>query len=146
MKNPHLLLLVPILWIFSTPSHAATGSATTGDVTVDTRSDNADLSALTLSSGTLDPTFASGTITYTASVTNVTTSVTVTPTRAEANATIAMRINSGSFAPITSGTPSGSLALNIGANTIDVEVTGPDADALADALKTLVAGMFGEDM
>jgi phosphocarrier protein len=30
--------------------------------------------------------------------------------------------------------------------SIDVEVTGPDADALADALKTLVAGMFGEDM
>ena len=30
--------------------------------------------------------------------------------------------------------------------SIDVEVTGPDADALADALRTLVAGMFGEDM
>ena len=30
--------------------------------------------------------------------------------------------------------------------SIDVEVTGPDADALADALRTLVAGMFGEEM
>ncbi|QFU09584.1 Phosphocarrier protein NPr [Rhodobacteraceae bacterium THAF1] len=30
--------------------------------------------------------------------------------------------------------------------TIEIETTGPDADALADALETLVAGRFGEDM
>ena len=30
--------------------------------------------------------------------------------------------------------------------TIEIETTGQDADALADALETLVAGRFGEDM
>ena len=30
--------------------------------------------------------------------------------------------------------------------TIDVETRGPDAEALADALASLVAGRFGEDM
>ena len=30
--------------------------------------------------------------------------------------------------------------------TIEIETSGPDADALADALETLVAGRFGEDM
>lgn len=31
-------------------------------------------------------------------------------------------------------------------STIDVETSGPDAAALADALQTLVANRFGEDM
>lgn len=30
--------------------------------------------------------------------------------------------------------------------TIDVETSGPDAEALADAVEALVAGRFGEDM
>ena len=30
--------------------------------------------------------------------------------------------------------------------TIDVETSGPDAEALADAIEALVAGRFGEDM
>lgn len=30
--------------------------------------------------------------------------------------------------------------------TIDVQTSGPDAEALADAIETLVAGRFGEDM
>ncbi len=31
-------------------------------------------------------------------------------------------------------------------STIDVRVWGPDAEALADAVETLVAGRFGEEM
>lgn len=31
-------------------------------------------------------------------------------------------------------------------STIDVETSGPDADALADALEALVANRFGEEM
>jgi hypothetical protein len=86
-------------------------------------STNADLSGLVLSSGSLDPTFTNGTVTYTSRVANATSSLTVTPTRAEANATIEARVNDGSFAPVSSGSPSGSLALNVGANMIDVRVT-----------------------
>lgn len=126
MKPFIALLLAPILWASAIASHAATGSAETGDVTVDTRSDNADLSALDLNGGTLDHTFASATITYSASVANATTSITVTPTRAQANATIEARVNGGAFSPVTSGSPSGSLSLNVGANPIEVRVTAQD--------------------
>jgi alpha-tubulin suppressor-like RCC1 family protein len=93
-------------------------------------SNNADLSALTISSGTLAPVFAANTTTYTASVANATSTITVTPTRAEANATIAVRVNSGSYASVTSGSPSGSLTLNVGSNTIDVRVTAQDGTTI----------------
>jgi len=123
MKPFTVLLLAPILWACTLNSHAATGSAETGDVTVDTRSDNADLSDLTLSSGTLDPAFASGTTAYTASVSHATTSLTVTPTRAEANATIEVRVNGGGYAAVASGSASAPLSLDPGSNTVDLRVT-----------------------
>ncbi len=89
-------------------------------------STNANLSAMILSTGTLAPVFASGTIAYTANVPNATTSITVTPTRAEANATIQIRVNNGTYATVASGTASSALTLNVGANTIDVRVTAQD--------------------
>lgn len=117
-----IALTMTFLWMVPA-TQAATGSAETGDVTVDTRSTNADLSALSLSSGTLAPAFDAATTSYTAGVANATTSLTVTPTRAEANASIEVRINGGSYTSVTSGSPSGSLALNVGANPIDLRVT-----------------------
>ena len=89
-------------------------------------STNADLSALTISSGTLSPSFVSGTTAYTASVSNATTSVTVTPTKSDANAAIQVRVNGGSYASVTSGSASSSLSLNVGSNTIDITVTAED--------------------
>jgi MBG domain (YGX type)/Cadherin-like beta sandwich domain len=92
-------------------------------------SSNADLSNLVLSSGALSPSFASGTTSYTASVSNATSSMTVTPSAADGTATIQVRVNGGSFATVTSGSPSGSLALtNVypSTNTIDVKVTAQD--------------------
>jgi len=123
MKNAIYLLL----WlVMAAQLNAATGSAETVDVTVDTRSDNADLSELTISSGTLSPAFASGTTDYTASVLNATTSLIVTPTKAEPNAIIESRVNGGAFAPVTSGSSSGALALSVGTNPIDLRVTAQD--------------------
>jgi uncharacterized repeat protein (TIGR02543 family) len=81
----------------------------------------ATLSALALSSGTLTPTFATGTTSYTASVANSVTSITVTPTRSEANATITVNGTS-----VTSGSPSGAISLSVGLNTITVVVTAQD--------------------
>ncbi|MEN1761571.1 cadherin-like beta sandwich domain-containing protein, partial [Anoxynatronum sibiricum] len=49
---------------------------------------NANLSGLTLSSGTLDPVFHSDTTAYTASVGNAVTSITVTPSTAHGSATV----------------------------------------------------------
>jgi len=93
-------------------------------------SSNANLSALSISSGTIAPTFATATTAYTATVTNPTTSVTVTPTVADATATIQVRVNSGSYATVTSGSASSALSLNIGSNTIDVKVTAQDGTTI----------------
>ncbi|UUZ51847.1 cadherin-like beta sandwich domain-containing protein [Massilia sp. B-10] len=82
---------------------------------------NANLSALSLSSGTLAPVFASGTTSYTASVGNATTSLTVTPTVADATASITVN-----GVAVTSGNASGAIALNVGSNTITTVVTAQD--------------------
>lgn len=79
-------------------------------VTVAPPSTNADLSALTVSSGILTPAFTAATTAYTVSVFNSVTSITVTGTKADTNASIA-------YSPIQ---PS---ALNEGANAITVTVT-----------------------
>ena len=107
----------------------ATNSEGTGYTSVGTfttLSNNASLSNLTLSTGTLAPTFASGTLIYTAIVPNTTTSITVSPTLANLAATVQARVNGGLYTSVTSGSPSGSLALNVGGNTVDVMVTAQD--------------------
>ena len=108
---------------FATNSLGTTYSSV---ATFTTLSTNADLSALTLSSGMLSPNFASGTSAYTASVSNATTSITVTPTRSQANATVEARVNGGSYAPVSSATASGALLLNVGINIVDLRVTAQD--------------------
>ena len=85
------------------------------------KSANADLSSLTLSSGTLSPAFASGTTSYTASVANSVSSITVTPTASDTNASITVNGNA-----VASGAASGSISLNVGSNTITTVVTAQD--------------------
>ncbi len=84
-------------------------------------STNADLSALTLSNGTLTPDFASATTTYTAAIPPGTSSMTVTPTKAQSGATITVNGNA-----VTSGNASGSIALSLGDNPITIVVTAED--------------------
>jgi SPP1 family predicted phage head-tail adaptor len=74
------------------------------------------LTALVVTTATLSPIFASGTYTYTSSVLNAVTSVTVTPT-----CLVATEITvNGTI--VVSGSASGSIALVVGANTITVIV------------------------
>nr|WP_256484439.1 cadherin-like beta sandwich domain-containing protein [Mucilaginibacter flavidus] len=82
---------------------------------------NANLAGLKLSSGTLTPVFAAGTISYTAMVTNATNSITVTPATSDAGATV--KVNGTTVA---SGTASAALPLVIGPNTVTTVVTAPD--------------------
>jgi hypothetical protein len=89
-------------------------------------SNNANLSGLTLSVGSLSPAFVSATTPYSAVVSNATTGITVTPTREQANAVIRVRIHSGAYVAVVSGSASGLLSLNVGQNTIDVLVTAQD--------------------
>ncbi|MFC3803718.1 cadherin-like beta sandwich domain-containing protein [Cohnella sp. GCM10012308] len=85
-------------------------------------STNASLSGLSLSSGSLSPAFASGTASYTASVANGVDSITITPTASDSNATV--KVNG---TPVTNGTASGGINLNVGSNApIEIEVTAQD--------------------
>jgi len=84
-------------------------------------SHDATLSNLTISSGTLSPAFSSDTKDYTDSVDNSVTSVTITPTANQANATITVNGNT-----VASGSASGQIALNVGSNTILTVVTAQD--------------------
>ncbi|MFD1175045.1 cadherin-like beta sandwich domain-containing protein [Paenibacillus puldeungensis] len=85
------------------------------------KSGNADLSSLTLSAGALNPDFSSGRTDYTVNVDHSVTSIAVTPTTADSMATV--RVNG---ADATSGTASQQIQLNVGDNTISIEVTAED--------------------
>jgi len=84
-------------------------------------SSNADLASLSLSQGTLSPAFSSGTTSYSTSVVNGVTSLTVTPTSASSVATI--RLN-GSV--IASGATSAPIPLSVGSNPISISLTAQD--------------------
>jgi tRNA threonylcarbamoyladenosine modification (KEOPS) complex Pcc1 subunit len=93
-------------------------------------SSNANLSSLTISSVALNPSFASSTFSYNVSVINSVSSVTVTPTKSDANATIQVRVNNGTYSTVASATASSALSLNVGSNTIDVKVTAQDGSTI----------------
>lgn len=93
-------------------------------------STNASLAALSTSSGTIDPVFDAATLSYAASVPFATSSITVTPTLSEANATIQVQVNDGGYASVASANASSALALNVGSNTIDVKVTAQDGTTI----------------
>ena len=76
-------------------------------------STNAYLTNLVLSAGTLAPAFSSTNFNYTAAVSYAMTNLTVTPTAADATASISVN---GS--PVASGVPSGSISLNVGSTII----------------------------
>ena len=76
---------------------------------------SASLTALVLSAGTLNPSFSTGTTSYTTMVVN-TSSLTVTPTATGGTITV-----NGS--PVTSGAASGAISLTPGSNVITVVLT-----------------------
>ncbi|MDD4753421.1 MAG: cadherin-like beta sandwich domain-containing protein [Desulfitobacteriaceae bacterium] len=83
-------------------------------------SNDATLSALTISSGTLSPLFASGTSNYTASVAHSVSSINITPKVNQPDA--AVTIN-GSATASGSASP---VALNVGDNNITIQVIAED--------------------
>jgi autotransporter-associated beta strand protein len=95
-----------------------------------TTSSNADLANLVLTpAGALSPAFNSNTLSYTATEAYANSAVTVTPTAADAGATIQV-IYGGATNSVASGSPSGSLALNASplvTNPVEVRVTAADA-------------------
>jgi uncharacterized repeat protein (TIGR01451 family) len=82
-------------------------------------SNDANLTALALSTGTLAPAFSAGTTAYSVSVGNASTSTTITPT-VSATGLATASVNG---TPVPSGTPSPPVPLAVGTNTITITVT-----------------------
>ena len=82
-------------------------------------SSDASLSNLSMSAGTLSPTFAAGTTSYTTTVTA--TTITATPTINDDNATVSVN-----GVPVTSGVASANIPLVIGNTIMTVVVTAQD--------------------
>ncbi len=117
---------------FRASASNAGGTTDGDDLTFTTISTNASLSGLALSTGALStaaltPAFSGETSSYSAAVPNATMSVSAMPVAADANATIQARVNGGSFTSVDSGSASGPLALNVGANTVDIRITAQDS-------------------
>ncbi len=89
-------------------------------------SSNAVLAGLALSTGPISPAFNPSVTSYTAGASNTANSATVTPTTADNTATVQVQVNGGPLTAANSGSPSGQLALNVGANVINVVVTAQD--------------------
>lgn len=98
-----------------------------------TASTDANLSGLAISQGTLTPTFSSGTTSYSANVSNATTSITLTPTVADSTATVTVNGTA-----VTSGNASGSIALAVGSNTINTTVTAQDGTTTKSYVVTVI--------
>lgn len=105
---------------------AEDGSTNTVHALTVTRESPAMLSALSTSAGALSPTFSRGVFVYNLTVPESVTSTTVSASAAQVSATLQAKVKGGDFAPLTSGAPSGQLALAAGVNEIEVEVTAPD--------------------
>ncbi len=82
------------------------------------------LSSLTVSSGSLTPTFTPKTTFYTTPNIGLSTnSVTVTPTTTNSGTLVSVSINKGNFTTTASGTTSGPLTTDFGPDTIDIKVS-----------------------
>nr|WP_238357912.1 cadherin-like beta sandwich domain-containing protein [Cohnella zeiphila] len=108
-----------VITIVVTAEDGTTKKTYTVTVTRGAVSSNADLSNITLSNG--DLTFDSAITDYTVDVSNETTDITVTPTAADATASIKVEGTA-----VNSGTASTPIDLNVGDNPITVEVTAQD--------------------
>jgi len=94
----------------------------TYNVTVTRLSANADLASLVLSAGTLAPSFAAATTSYTSNVAYSVTNLTLTPAVADSTATV--RVNG---AIVASGSASSPITLNVGTNIFTILVTAQNA-------------------
>lgn len=108
-------------------------------ITRDPPSDDADLTALSLSAGTLSPAFSNAETDYTVTVPYLTTSTTVTPTVADLTAIA--RVNGHDT---DSGAPSLPISLSVGANAITVEVTAEDG--VSTTSRTIVVTREAPDL
>lgn len=112
------------------PFEYAFTATTPADSVIDTRSDNAFLSALSLNGAALASSFNASVTSYYASASSTTAAIRLTAFRMEPNATLQIRTNEGTYTPLTSGVASALLPLVHGDNTIEVRVTAQDGRSI----------------
>ncbi|KAF3977364.1 MAG: BspA family leucine-rich repeat surface protein [Methylococcales symbiont of Iophon sp. n. MRB-2018] len=100
----------------------------------------ASLSALTLSAGTLDPVFASGTIDYDVSIANAVTSLTVTPTLSDSNASFVISGTAADGSALTVDANGRVSGLSEGNNTISIVVTAGNDTSIVTYTVTVTNG------
>ncbi|MFT3818848.1 MAG: cadherin-like beta sandwich domain-containing protein [Rubrivivax sp.] len=105
-------------------SGTSTDTSSGGGSSGTTVSNDASLSALSLSAGSLSPDFAAATTSYTVSVANTVTALTLTPVAGNAGATI--RVNG---TVVASGSAAAAVALAVGSTVITVAVTAADGSS-----------------
>ena len=108
--------------VVNTTTHLVGSTYAVGDGALDS---DADLSGLTVSSGSLAPVFAPGTLSYTDSVGNCVASIAVTPTLDDPAASV--QVNG---AIVASGAHSAPISLAVGVNQINVVVTAQDGTTM----------------
>jgi hypothetical protein len=112
------------------------GVAQTYAVTVTRAGANdAYLGGLAISGGALAPDFASGTTSYTASVSNSVDSLTVTPTANESHAGITVNGTA-----VTSGSASQAIPLSVGSNAVSIQVYAQDGVTCQSYIITVTRG------
>ncbi len=102
------------------------GTTYTAAVNFTTKSDNALLSGLTFSHGSLTPGFDSSVVSYSIIASNGGDAFIVQAQRAHAGASLQLRTNGGPWETLVSGAPGKTVDLLIGPNTVDVMVTAED--------------------
>jgi autotransporter-associated beta strand protein len=126
-------------WVRATNS---AGSADSYTAAIHVISSNASLAGLTLSAGSLSPTFATGISHYSASVPNATDSITLSPLAADPNASVTVNgipvvttpaynpsgldLENNVYSAMTTGPSSAPISLQEGFNTITIVVTAED--------------------
>lgn len=107
---------------------APNGSAKTYTIIVNRLSDDNNLSALTVTPGTLSPAFASNTLSYTVDVATDVTEVTITATKSDPNAVL-----SGSIADPGAGQATGQATIPLGGpgttTPVSITVTPPNGNS-----------------
>ena len=128
-------------------STAATAQGTINNDDLATLSTDATLSGLSLGTGvTLSPAFASGTVTYTASVANSVDKVTVTPTTNHASATVEILDKDDNELNDTDDVEDDfQVALSVGDTVIKVKVTAEDGTSTQTYTATVTRDDFPND-
>jgi hypothetical protein len=97
---------------------------------IDTDSSDTTLSAITLSEGTVSPSFSAGQSNYTSSVAPSTENISLVATSTSPNANVLVNVNDQQYILVGSGFESQDLELQTGINTVRIQVIAENGEDL----------------